>query len=304
MATAVLVLLAIFGGTSAAAEMSLPGHLLYPIKVNVNEEVRDTLTLSASGKAAYAAARAEERLNEAEEVSIQESVDASVRAQLEANFKAFADSADARIKALESTDAKAAADIASNFEVALRAHEKVLANLGVVRTDVRSETANLHAKVEVEANDAANIRAEAEAKVRAEGNGPDTKTAAQGKLGAAANVIASVRRFIDSKADVMSVDEKAQAEARLATASDLVAQGQAKFAAGAYADAFNLGNAAIRAAQSVHELLDIEGGLESDLQESKPEQSEQPEQTERPEGSLSPSASVHAENELELRLNF
>jgi len=181
----------------------------------------------------------------------------------------------------------------------------VLANLGTSNSEnVRAETSSLRAKVSTEANEAAAIRAEAEAKVRAEGNGPDVKSAAQGKLGAAVNVIAAVRNFIDDKSATMTADEKARAEARLAAANDLVVQGQAKLAAGAYAEAFNLGNAAIRTAQSVHMLLDVESNLDDELNAEQPEPSDLPEGTERPEASRSPSASTSVRSETEVRLHL
>lgn len=51
--------------TAAAAEQALPGDLLYPVKVHVNEEVRAFATASTEEKAAWALERAERRLDEA-----------------------------------------------------------------------------------------------------------------------------------------------------------------------------------------------------------------------------------------------
>lgn len=296
MATAILVLVALFGSASVVAQNSLPGHLLYPMKVGVNEEVLAALNVSDKAKAAWDAHRAEERLEEAEEVSAKEEVSADIRADLESRFKLFADRADARIKALADVDARAAADIASNFEVALNAHAKVLASLTANTNDhLQAELTSLRGKAATEAQEAANIRASAEAKVRAKGNGPEVKTAAEGKLGAAENVIAAARRFVTAKSDVMTADEKARANAQLSLADSLLVQGRAKLDAGAYAEAFNLGNAAIRAAQSVHVVLDVTERLEDDIV---------PDQDEHPTPSLPASASDRARTQVELRLNF
>src|SRR6185436_14919248 len=44
-------------GTSFGAEGALPGDLLYPVKVKVNEEVRGALTLSSESKAEWQTTR-------------------------------------------------------------------------------------------------------------------------------------------------------------------------------------------------------------------------------------------------------
>ena len=53
----VLVLVGAGGGVSLAAEGSLPGDVLYPVKVSVNEEVRSALTFSLESKTAWEAKR-------------------------------------------------------------------------------------------------------------------------------------------------------------------------------------------------------------------------------------------------------
>jgi len=82
------------------------------VKVHFNEEVQAALTFSDEAKADFEAVRAERRLDEAEELSVKDTVDAQTRADIEANFKEFADRADARMTALADVDAKAAADVA------------------------------------------------------------------------------------------------------------------------------------------------------------------------------------------------
>jgi hypothetical protein len=265
-ATAVLAILVLLGGgVSVAARSALPGHLLYPVKVNVNEEVRAALASSDEAKAKVDADRAEERLEEAEEVSVEEDVDAQTRADIEANFKLFADSTEARITALADVDARAAADIASEFETALRVHEKVLARLVAGDAQSSVEVHGLQTDVDDELEDTVKARLAAEAKVKTEDHGPEVKAAAQGKLGAAANVIAEVTRFISNKKAVLGADAVAKAEARLKVAEDLKAQADAKLAAGAYSDAFILGNAVIRTAQEAKLLIEAQEELDVDL---------------------------------------
>jgi hypothetical protein len=62
---AALILLLAGGGVAFAAEATLPGDRLYPVKVEVTEPLRDSLALSSSGKAYLEELKIERRLKEA-----------------------------------------------------------------------------------------------------------------------------------------------------------------------------------------------------------------------------------------------
>ena len=68
----VVLMLVIFGagGTSLAAQNSLPGDFFYPIRVNVNEEIR-AIFLSSSARSEYEVERAKKRVEEAKELVVQ-----------------------------------------------------------------------------------------------------------------------------------------------------------------------------------------------------------------------------------------
>jgi hypothetical protein len=261
----IAIIAALGGGVSVAAQSALPGNPLYGIKVNVNEPVAGALTFSDQGKAAYEATLAERRLSEAEQLTVSSSVSADVLAQLQANFKAFADRTQQRIDALAATDPTAAADLASNFETALRAHDKVIARLAARDSGSTAELGKLQGEVDSELSDTVKTRTTAEADIQKQDHGPDVKVAAQNKLNAATNVISAVSTFIDSKKAQLGADAVTNATAKLTSATDMVTQGTAKIAAGDYAGAFILGNAAIRTAQEARALVDLQDQLNVDL---------------------------------------
>ena len=66
----ILILALMFGGggVSYAAEGAVPGDVLYPIKVSVNEEARDLVTFSPEAKADWESRLVERRLEEAEKL--------------------------------------------------------------------------------------------------------------------------------------------------------------------------------------------------------------------------------------------
>lgn len=62
--TAFVLIFVISGGTALAAEDAVPGDLLYPIKINVNEKVRDSLTFNEEAKVEWEVKKTERRLAE------------------------------------------------------------------------------------------------------------------------------------------------------------------------------------------------------------------------------------------------
>ncbi len=84
----VLVLIVVFagGGISYAAQRSLPGDTLYPVKVKINEPVRSFFAFSDKNRAEVDADIASDRLSEAETLNKQSRLSPAVKAQIVANF--------------------------------------------------------------------------------------------------------------------------------------------------------------------------------------------------------------------------
>ena len=250
------------GGASVAAENSLPGDLLYPIKVGMNEKVGAALAGSAEAKADFDTKIALRRVMEAERLSVKGNVSADVMAQLESNFRARAERVADRVAEFE-TDGKL--DVAlkanSNFQSSLDAHEGILVRLASGDKDAsnKARLAGFSAKVRSAVSSSKALHAGIEAKMRANG----TQSSAEGKLGAAQNKIAEVRNFLDSKGDSVSAEVKVRAEARLTEANSAVAQGKIKIEAQAYGEAFVLFQRAHRLAQEAQ--MTINGNIDINL---------------------------------------
>ncbi len=181
-----LILLLFFGGISYAAEDSLPGDLLYPIKVYVNEEVGAVLARSSEAKASLAVKKALRRLEEAEKLSVEEKLDLSTREVLESRFeievKNFEEHA-LKTKRIER------AEISSEFESALRVHSEILSKLAQVKE--KSKPARDRVKETLES--VAKTRRQAESDV-SEADHKEVeakKRSAKGKIGEAAKEVDS-----------------------------------------------------------------------------------------------------------------
>lgn len=125
----VLILAVVGGSTAYAAESALPGDLLYPVKVGVNERIAVALTRTPEANAEAHARLAERRLEEAEALTARGSMTIETTSELEERFEAHAQIVEAVIQVLEERDAIAAADISARLESSIEAHSQILARL-------------------------------------------------------------------------------------------------------------------------------------------------------------------------------
>lgn len=123
----------VFGGvgTAAAAQGTLPGDLLYPVKLSVNEGVELALATSPKARAEVSAKLAERRVEEAETLAAQGKLNAAVGEELAANFEEHAQNADEQVDAIEAQDPVAAVELRTKLDSSLLAHGEILATLTV-----------------------------------------------------------------------------------------------------------------------------------------------------------------------------
>src|SRR3989344_1687469 len=250
---AILLIIAVLtgGGVTLGAEKSLPGDILYPVKIGLNEEVRGWLSISDEAKGKWEVERAQRRLEEAENLASSGYLDNETRAVIESNFEAHSEKVRDRIIKFENKENfNAAVDVSSNFEATLKAHEKILAKLLEEETDtrIRGEIKPIGIKVNSGVRAAKESREKNEIKVSGKMRA-GIEVSAEDKLGAAENKIEEVAKYISSVGDKISAKTKTEAESKLSLAEDVVADGRIKLEAKAYGDAFVLFQKAIRLAQ-------------------------------------------------------
>lgn len=261
---AVIAVIALLGGgTTVAAENSLPGDLLYPIKIGLNEEIRAAFTFDAEAKTDWEIRRAERRLEEASELSAKGNLDADSRVKIEENFEAHAERVSARIEDMEARgNIESASDLASRFEISLRVHQGILTSLDV-QGEAKAEVQSLETSVNSALNTAINIRAEAETKIGASGSQTEIKTAADSRVESATHIITSVRTQLENRKADLSAAAYAEAETQLKVAESLIIEAKAQTASENYAESYALASQATRITEKVR--LIVESGLELNL---------------------------------------
>lgn len=259
MAITLIIAFLMSGGVSYAAEGALPGDAFYPVKVEINERVRGWVAVSEEAKTEWQTRVVERRLEEAETLAAENRFTADARNRIEANFEAHAERVEEHIARMEANEnLHVAADISSNFETSLRTHAAVLERL-----NADAEIEHLIVKVHARVAQAAKSRQDAETRI-ATSTSANVKVAAEGRLKAAENKIAEVRRFIERSS--ASVEAKTEAKTRLELAATAITDGKAKIEAEAYNEAFIFFQKAHRLAQEAELILQARIRLPVDVQ--------------------------------------
>lgn len=225
---------AVGGGTSIVAENAVPGDILYPVKVDINENFRGGFAIGAESEAAWSVRKAERRLEEAEKISADVNADASVKAEAKASFEAQADEAMAMIAKVR---AEGSAEAAASLNAALKASLESRIGAFAETEGNRAILDILRMKIDAAANTQTSVGVTA-----------GTEMSANGQLTAAENKIAEARKFVSLKATA-GTQAATDANARLEAAAALIVQGKARLEADAWADATLLFRQAFDAAQ-------------------------------------------------------
>jgi hypothetical protein len=249
MPIALILVLLLGGGTSAVAETSLPGDLLYPIKVSVNENVRSILAISADAQARWDARRAEKRIEEVEKLIEENKMDderaLEVEARLDAQIKKFENGI---IKLSEKKRHSSAAEINSNFGASLNAHQDILVKLEQKDTSLSAKIRPIFMKLGLYSNSNEESRVRIEAELSADSS-TEPQASAEGKMKAAQNKIDEVTKFLENKKDSVSAEVYASASARLDVAKQAVVEGNTYLSTKNYGSAFSSFQRASRLAQ-------------------------------------------------------
>lgn len=107
---AVLVVSLASGSTALAASSALPGDVLFPVKIHVNERVETLLAVTPESQAHVATAQASRRLEEAEELVHKGRLTKEVTKEVEANFTIKAEEVKRHVKKLRDSNDSSGAD--------------------------------------------------------------------------------------------------------------------------------------------------------------------------------------------------
>lgn len=275
---ATIVILALSGGTAAAAEGSVPGSSLYPIKVYVNEQVRAALAVSPQAKVNWEARRAERRLEEVTKLVADNKLTASTSVQLGEQFKKHAERVQERIERMEEKgNVENAAWVKHRFEASLKAHQAILERFTTPPSSTTSTTSTVPAQTTpVTTTPEVNLRPlliELKLKLKEEKREEKreqkderkedrreekVEKVAEHAMKSALHKINTVSILIARVKEKFGADAIVRAQVKLDLARRAYVDGKAAFDAKIYEKAIELFKEAYTLAQEAHLLLNVE----------------------------------------------
>lgn len=221
------------GGVAAAAEGSLPGELLYPIKVHVTEEVQAYLTTSDEEKVLWEVARAERRIDEANTLIATGKASPAILATLERKLDHQVTKTLRKLSSLsEKGDVVIATDVGTKFEARLTEKVAALRALPNVDGDVSGVNA-LTGAITEKARMIHEERTENEASIETDDKFEELALRRQKD---AEEKLSKLKDSLQGATE-LNVDARIKLEAELSVTQELFDDASALLVAGAYADA-------------------------------------------------------------------
>lgn len=143
-----LFCIAVIGGGVLAAEGAMPGDVLYPVKVSVNEQIRAAFVSTPEGEARLESEILQRRLAEVEQLAAENQLDARIRLDLERRVQSQINEAQEQIKKLERNEELN--DIKSELNATLRIHGRILKSLSDRSTTTQEQVREVLRSVEEE----------------------------------------------------------------------------------------------------------------------------------------------------------
>lgn len=259
MFIALVIALVLGGSTVAAAENTLPGDTLYPIKIHVNEQVRDAIEISAEKQAEWDLKKAERRLLEAQKLAQQGKLNAAVRSDIESRITENID----RVNKAKG-DAENKQILAITLGSLLRAHSDILDSIVSSTSGKNGSRAELQLILNTLRQHTTTTVSTSTRPGATTSTSVFVEQAARGKLQAAEHKLAEVERFISKKwsgftsttsLSTTTVSLETKVKAKLHASRDLIAQGKIKLTAGLYREAFYLFQDSMNMAQEAKILV-------------------------------------------------
>ncbi len=247
-------------GTAFAAENTLPGDTLYPVKLHINESVRGAVALTHEARANWETKVAERRLDEASKLESKGKLSPETEAKIEARLEAQTKKIKARIEKLEEKgNTEAAANMSARLENALELHEQLLEKLKSSEDLNKEEIKPLVKKLHSEVNNIREIRVKLDEKVDTK-NENGLKESAENRMENSQKHIAQVKEYFEDH----DIQATSSASIKLELAIKTQSEGKAKFEAGQYKEAFTLFVTAQRLSHEAKLMAQVNTNLKSD----------------------------------------
>ena len=254
-------------GVPFVAERSLPGDILYPVKVQFNEEVRSSLALSPYAKVAWETERLERRVAEARILALAGKLGEEEQAEVAMAVKQHSEAAQMQIAELRESNSDEAAIAEIAFTSALEVQSEVLEGHIEKNTLATVDTVPAPSSIAGIAQAVATARDEARA---SESNSRPSYEKLFGRVEAEST---NVYELFNSIKDEASAEEVANVERRLSDIERKIATAVALKEGRETSEDVALSTMSVSIASKSSEIASQETGTSSEEQTTQPEES-------------------------------
>lgn len=249
------------GGVIGRANETLPGDVLYPVKINFNEKLQSLSALSVAERARVETIQAAERLQEAETLTVLGRLTPETQKAVEENFDRHARKIAADTSALrQEGDAYSATLVSSDFESALSSHRDILERLAKSNA-TGSPVVGLAAAVKEKLRETASARSQAEATLATSTDGTDIKGIALKADDESKKSLNNAVKTVDREGKKRGAKAESAAKQEISQAASYRSEAEAELKSGDYAKAVILFGKAHRGAKKVQIKTESESEL-------------------------------------------
>lgn len=250
-------------GISRAAEFALPGTLLYPVKIHINEPVRLLANQTPEARAQVQLLIVERRLEEAEQLAVLGKLENIASASLETRMQQATGNVYATIETFAANDdLTAASRISTRLSTTLRAHQEIIISLSAnaKSNTTTPRTISIVTTIENETITGDEVSSGLDKSLSDKKSARQQATATQRKLEAQQAVTRAEKTLEEIKANLTETVYERLVE-RLNAAQAMIQTGDETFAEEQFADAFRSFDKALRGAEALAIILKAEGRL-------------------------------------------
>lgn len=215
----ITVVAMLVGGTAYAAEFAVPGEVLYPIKIKINENIRGAFYTDPESKINFEIELAERRLLETEQLVLSKTLTNETAEALETHFSQHLENSYERIeKLINKGDMQNAIAACSRLEATLKVHAKIIAELANYdSSDQLQEYIDFLEQTVNQVHTVANKRAKHEAEFT---ESSEVEETVEKQINALENKISEAEKYLNQWKASISAESYTEAQAELQAAAE------------------------------------------------------------------------------------
>ena len=271
-------------GTSIAAEHSLPGDILFPIKIGVNEQIAGALRVSSEDQANFSVSLVQKRMHEIAQLAASSELSSENEAQINARLHKNIHAAQNAIENAREENTQAAAEASVALESTLRVWSEFLDRFTEDeggRKGLSIAIENIQARLTPESEASVQTTSDIELEERENASATGLEMSAKGKVGAAENKLEAVERHI-KRAEERHNDNAQAARAKFTASMSILDAARTALEEKKWTDAFSKAQQAMRLGTEAQVLANAGVTLhvqENDVHEEEPKGNEEREET-------------------------